>query len=60
MKNVAIKGKYAPQNKEKFLGKRTLVYRNMWDLNNERDHLIMLLMASCSPSIMQSIIKETP
>ena len=28
-------------------------------LKNEREHLIMLLMASYSPSIMQSIIKET-
>jgi len=28
-------------------------------LKNERDHLIILLMASYTPSIMQSIIKET-
>ena len=31
MKNVAIKGKYTPQNKEKFLSKRSPVYRSLWE-----------------------------
>tara|TARA_B110000008_G_scaffold121243_1_gene123794 strand:+ start:21 stop:434 length:414 start_codon:yes stop_codon:yes gene_type:complete len=31
MKNVAIKGKYTPNKKEKFLGKRMPVYRSMWE-----------------------------
>ena len=31
MKNVAIKGKYHPKDKQKFLGKRTPIYRSMWE-----------------------------
>ena len=31
MKNVAIKGKYIPKNKKKFLSKRTPIYRSMWE-----------------------------
>ena len=31
MKNVAVKGKYIPKNKAKFLSKRTPVYRSMWE-----------------------------
>ena len=31
MKNVAIKGKYTPKNKKKFLSKRTPIYRSMWE-----------------------------
>ena len=31
MKNVAIKGKYTPQNKGKFLSGRKPVYRSMWE-----------------------------
>ena len=31
MKNVAIKGKFTPQNKQKFLSKRSPVYRSMWE-----------------------------
>ena len=31
MKNVAIKGKYVPKNKDKFLSKRTPIYRSMWE-----------------------------
>ena len=31
MKNVAIKGKYIPKNKDKFLSKRTPIYRSMWE-----------------------------
>jgi hypothetical protein len=31
MKNVAIKGKYQPKDKQKFLGKRTPTYRSMWE-----------------------------
>ena len=29
MKNIAIKGKYTPQNKSKFLSRRKPVYRSM-------------------------------
>ena len=31
MKNVAIKGKYTPQNTTKFLSKRSPVYRSLWE-----------------------------
>ena len=31
MKNVAIKGKYTPQNRSKFLSRRKPVYRSMWE-----------------------------
>ena len=31
MKNTAIKGKYKPKNKQKFLGRRTPTYRSMWE-----------------------------
>ena len=31
MKSVAISGKYTPKNKQKFLGKRTPIYRSMWE-----------------------------
>jgi len=73
MKNVAIKGKYIPQNKSKFLSRRKPVndisykdeifeinYKKFTFLKKEREHLIILLMASYRPSVIQSIIKETP
>ena len=31
MKNVAIKGKYIPQNKDKFLSNRMPIYRSLWE-----------------------------
>lgn len=31
MKSVAIKGKYTPKNKHKFLGGRAPIYRSMWE-----------------------------
>ena len=31
MKSTAVKGKYQPKNKQKFLGKRAPVYRSMWE-----------------------------
>lgn len=31
MKNVAVKGKYYPKNKQKYLGNRAPIYRSMWE-----------------------------
>ncbi len=31
MKNVAIRGKYKVKDKSKFLGKRSQIYRSMWE-----------------------------
>ena len=31
MKNVAVRGKYQPKDKQKFLGGRAPIYRSMWE-----------------------------
>ena len=31
MRSVAIKGKYQPKDKQKFLGNRAPIYRSMWE-----------------------------
>lgn len=31
MKSVAVRGKYKPKNKEKFLGNSASIYRSMWE-----------------------------